>query len=304
MPKAAAAFALLLPLARCFVVPAPILSRPVHAVRASQPPALLFSVFGKPSPPPAPKPEPEDVSFGKALRRLQGSPARAAMAAVYFSALFYVFSGAAPPSPPDETVALILECVDPAAAPSVFFCIFNSLGIMPALYAAVLLPGAKNQSPLPAAPFLAAAFFAGYGATGPYLALRQPRPGPVSRSELGFVGRTVTESRVFGGAMLLSSLLLAAKLLAIDDWPAAVATYRALFDSVQLVNVSSFDLLVLSLFFFEPAREDMQRRGWYAAPGVQATPAQVLRLAAFCAVPVVGPAAYVFARPALPGEEE
>jgi hypothetical protein len=275
----------------------------LHAARTSKSPALIFSGFGKRSPPPAPKPEPEDVSFGKALRRLQGSPARAAMAAVYFSALFYLFSGAAPPSLPDETLALVKECVDPAAAPSVFFFIFNALGIMPALYAAVLLPGAKDQSPLPAAPFLAASFFAGYGATGPFLALRQPRPGPVSRSELGFVGRTVTESRVFGAAMLLSSLLLAAKLLSIPDWPAAIATFRSLFDSLQLVNVSSFDLLVLSLFFFEPAREDMQRRGWYAPPGEEPTTGQILRLAAFCAVPVLGPAAYVFARPALPEGE-
>ena len=67
-----------------------------------------------------------------------------------------------------------------------------------------------------------------------------------------------------------------------------------------VVNVSSFDLLVLSLFFFEPAREDMQRRGWWAAPGEEPSALQAGRLAAFCAVPLLGPAAYVFARPRLP----
>tara|TARA_B100000768_G_scaffold170623_1_gene177177 strand:- start:51 stop:218 length:168 start_codon:yes stop_codon:yes gene_type:complete len=53
---------------------------------------------------------------------------------------------------------------------------------------------------------------------------------------------------------------------------------------------------VLSLFFFEPAREDMRRRGWWSA---EPSPAEVARLAAFCVVPVLGPAAYVLARPAL-----
>ena len=69
-----------------------------------------------------------------------------------------------------------------------------------------------------------------------------------------------------------------------------------LFDAYGIVNVSSFDLLVLSLFFFEPAREDMRRRGWWSA---EPSPAEVARLAAFCVVPVLGPAAYVLARPAL-----
>jgi len=192
---------------------------PALTMRSGASPTLLFSAFKK-TPAPPPPPEPEEKGLGKALRRLQGSPTRATMAAVYFAALYYVFSGTAPPASPEETIRLIQECIDPTAAPSVFFVIFNSLGLMPALYAAVLLPGAKDQSPLPAAPFLAAAFFAGYGATGPYLALRAPRPAPVARSELGFVARTVTESRVFGGAMLLSALLLGSKLLAIDDWEA------------------------------------------------------------------------------------
>ena len=37
----------------------------------------------------------------------------------------------------------------------VFFFVFNSLGLIPAVNAAVLLPGAKDQKPIPAAPFVA-----------------------------------------------------------------------------------------------------------------------------------------------------
>jgi len=290
-------FAALLTLAPCvagLVLPTPMTMKPAHVSRTLQP-KLLFS------PPTRTPPEvtDEDGSFGKALRRLQASPTRAAMLATYLSALFYVGSGSAPQGSPDETLAIVMNCLDTAAEPSIFFVIFNALGVLPALYAAVLLPGAKDQRPAPPA-LIATSFFAGFGGLGPYLFLRQPRPQPISRAELGFIARTVTESKLFGVAMVLTSLGLGAKLATIPDFDAALATYWSLFDQFGIVNVSSFDLLVLSLFFFEPLREDMQRRGWYAAPGEDPSTEEIARLAAFCAVPVLGPAAYVLARPALP----
>lgn len=259
-------------------------------------PTLLFSKAVQVVPDDA-----EEGSFGKALRRVQGSPTRAAMALTYAAALYYVGSGTAPGGSPEDTIRIVTECLDTAAPPTLFFCVFNALGVVPALYAAILLPGAreKNNGPVPAAT-IATSFFAGFGGLAPYLITRRPRTEPVSRSDLGFVCRTVTESRAFGAAMLLASAALASRLFAIDDLPAALATYRELFDAYGIVNVSSFDLLVLSAFFFEPAREDMQRRGWWAAKGEQPSAAQVARLAAFCAVPVLGPAAYVAVRPALP----
>jgi len=262
-------------------------------------PSLLFSK----APPPPAMDDAEEGSFGKALRRVQGSPARAAMALTYAAALYYVGSGMAPAGSPEDTLKIVTDCLDTAAPPSLFFVVFNALGVVPALYAAVLLPGAreKNNGPVPVAT-IATSFFAGFGGLAPYLILRRPRTEPVARSELGFVCRTVTESRAFGAAMLLASLALASRLFAIDDLPAAFATYGTLFDSFGIVNVSSFDLLVLSAFFFEPCREDMQRRGWWTPKGEAPSAAQVARLAAFCAVPVLGPAAYVATRPRLPAE--
>lgn len=224
------------------------------------------------------------------------------MAATYIAALTYVFSGAAPQGAPDETLQIITECLDPASylpttSVSLFYVIFNSLGVMPALYAAVLLPGASDQAPVPPQT-IACSFAFGYGALGPYLALRRPRPDPVALSDLGFWGK-LTENKVFAVAMVLSALSLGSKLFLIEDWASAIATYSQLFDAFGLVNVSSFDLLVLQLFFFEPAREDMRRRGWWASPGENPTAEQIVRLSAFCAVPVLGPAAYVLARPSL-----
>jgi hypothetical protein len=43
-------------------------------------------------------------------------------------------------------------------------------------YAATLLPGAKDQRPLPAVPFIVASLAAGMFALSPYLALRERRP--------------------------------------------------------------------------------------------------------------------------------
>ena len=71
---------------------------------------------------------------------------------------------------------------------------------------AVLLPGAKDQRPLPAAPFVASSFFAGYGGVGPYMILREPRFGPIKRSELGFFPRVVTESKLFGAGLVAGAV--------------------------------------------------------------------------------------------------
>lgn len=67
---------------------------------------------------------------------------------------------------------------------------------------------------------------------------------------------------------------------------------------------AGLDLVVLSVFFFEPALEDMRRRGWWPSESDEApTTAEQLRLLAFCALPVIGPALYVLLRPQLPSAE-
>ena len=180
---------------------------------------------------------------------------------------------------------------EPASLNTLFFVIFNALGVLPAVNLALLLPGSRGQKPLPTAPFVGASFALGFGvravesplivqelslttmqqtaansskqseaimmhlkqseldairssldhhgaimsplqhpyfhppilpalfttdlpprprsqAVGPYLALRQPRPEPIARSQLGFFSRYVTESKV-GECSLLMHLLIA-----------------------------------------------------------------------------------------------
>merc|ERR1719353_2548933 len=127
-------------------------------------------------------------------------PARAALAAAYVG-----FAGAIATFPGDFN--------NPASMTPVFFFVFNSLGLIPAVNAAVLLPGAKDQKPIPAAPFVASSFFAGFGGVGPYMILREPRFGPIKRSELGFFPRVVTESKLFGAGLVAGAVGLYGGLL-------------------------------------------------------------------------------------------
>ena len=82
-------------------------------------------------------------------------PARAALAAAYVG-----FAGAIATFPGEfnnpADIQLIQDALnDPTSMNPVFFFVFNSLGLIPAVNAAVLLPGAKDQKPIPAAPFVA-----------------------------------------------------------------------------------------------------------------------------------------------------
>ena len=140
---------------------------------------------------------------------------------------------------------------------------------------------------------VASSFFAGFGGVGPYMILREPRFGPIKRSELGFFPRVVTESKLFGAGLVAGAVGLYGGLLT-QLSESALAGYADLFSSSKLVSVSTVDFLILSLFAFEPIKEDMSRRGWWGCYGEN----DVGRLAAFC-FPVLGPAAYVLLRPAL-----
>jgi len=233
---------------------------------------------------------------GALLRR----PVRAAIALTWLLVVAYVVElspGSFDSMSPDslDNQLIMKAFADPSALNPLFFFIFNSLGILPGVNLALLLPGAMRQ-PLPTAPFVAASFALGFGAVGPYLALRQPRPEPVRASELGFFTRNVTESRLYAGGLFLASLALTAGLFAALGDPAVMSEFATLFATSKLVHVSTIDFAILSAFAFDPIREDMSRRGWWK-PGSGGN--NVGRLLAFSMVPLLGPAAYLLARPPL-----
>jgi hypothetical protein len=163
---------------------------------------------------------------------------------------------------------------------------------MPAIYSQLLLPGSVNQKPLPAAPFVFGSIAGGFFLLGPYLAFRQYRPR-VDESALGLVGR-FSNSRINGLLTVVLTLGLGAFAMssnALSDW----SDYVHLFSTQTLVHVSSVDAVILQASLWEPLREDMQRRGWYT----DGSGSENAKLAAICAVPLLGPALYLAARPAL-----
>jgi hypothetical protein len=218
-------------------------------------------------------------------------PSRLALAAGWL-ALGSTAVFVAPQGTADFDTALITDLISApfsGATNPIFEALFNSLGVIPTVYAALLLPGAKDQPRLPALPPIVASFALGFFALGPYLILREPREGPVTRSSLGWGTRTVLESKpfaVFNAAFATFLVGYAGTNLSSEAISGFVQLWT---EQSALCCVSSCDLLVLSLGMYSAVSEDMKRRGVF-------TPSKA---AAFCLLPVVGPTLWLVTRPAL-----
>lgn len=178
-----------------------------------------------------------------------------------------------------------------------FAMIFNMLGILPFIYTSLLLPGARDQKPVPAAPFCIGSFALGFFALGPYLAVREFRPD-AAPPQAGWLRKAI-ENKIPAVLAMVGALVLVKHGFFTGGAPeldlaGRIAEYRALFETQMLPHVSSLDFLILNLFVADAMREDMMRRDWYSS-------AKVL---GFSLVPVLGPCLYLILRPALPDLEE
>jgi len=199
---------------------------------------------------------------------------------------------------------LVANPTDASVSPF-FAAIFNSLGIWPAVYAALLLPGSRNQSPVPAVPFLAGSFFLGAFALSPYLALREYRGAGRAdrRSTLDFITKNILESPLNGLLLLAGGIYLA--LFAFGNGnisgaspvaaSAAWESMQPLFRSSQLVHVTCIDFCTLWGFFGPVLLEDGRRRGRFVAW----TGDDKLLFALCWVLPVLGPAIWLTVRPQL-----
>jgi hypothetical protein len=246
------------------------------------------------------------------LYALNFSPNQTPARDMYFLAKLVPGSGA-----PDDGVAVN----------RVFAALFNAMGVMPALYAALLIPagrsgGAKRGAGegdgggggfpfpprLPAFPFVVGSFALGFFALGPYLALWTPAPAAESLPEADRDGpRDATappnpealEKNGAVGAVALRALespvtaailllgALSQAWLAATAGPAAWNEFARLFDESRLVHVTSLDFLALSSFIPFWVSLDAGSRKWSGASFA----------AALGAVPLVGPALYLALRP-------
>ena len=143
-----------------------------------------------------------------------------------------------------------------------FVAVFNSLGVLPAVYACLLLPLSKRCK-VPALPFVLSSFAAGYFALGPYLGLRQIRnlqnnadltTSGISKQISLFenVTGSLTESKLLPVALLgfTTFLVYNVVLSANGDYQhlqGLLQEFGTLFFTQRLVNVSTIDFAILSL---------------------------------------------------------
>ena len=224
------------------------------------------------------------------------SPPRLAYLALWLGLATYAFTIA--PGGSVEAAALDAEVIktmittpfDSANTISpVFTALFNALGVLPAVYASLLLPGTKLQQKVPGLPFIVSSFALGFFGIGPYLGLRNRRE-KVLDSERGR-GSIVFEFKgtsllLLGFSLYLTYFAATGVYVGTGD---RIADFLQLFSTQRLVHVSTIDFTILSLAMADPLSEDMKRRGWMgpSAPVV-------------CALPVIGPCMYLLLRPSLP----
>lgn len=177
----------------------------------------------------------------------------------------------------------------------VFISLFFALGVLPSVYACLLLPASKRQR-IWAFPFVASSFFLGFFGIGPYLGLRNKPSAdvaaPWTRANAD-IGSGVLEFKGTPLFLLLSACYLVYYACygeyAADRWQG----FAELFDTQPLARISTIDFTILSLAMFDPLEEDMRRRR-YSGPDAKL----------FCSLPVIGPLVYLLLRPPVTAGED
>lgn len=192
-------------------------------------------------------------------------------------------------SPPDQpdTLDLIQKVAlgQFAGVNPLIVALFNLMGILPMLYACVLLADGRGQK-LPASPFVALTFGLGAFALLPYLAFRQPNPVfPGARDRL----LRFLDSRWLAIGLTLMTIGLLAYGLSQGDW----ADFAQQWQTSRFIHVMSLDFCLLTLLFPAIVPDDMARRQFF----------QPRLLWLVNVVPLLGPLAYLILRPPLPDPE-
>ncbi len=205
-------------------------------------------------------------------------------------------------APPDRanTLQLIIDLstgkwqgINPAIV-----ALFNLMGILPAIYACLMLIDGKTQK-LPAGLFCAASFGVGAFAILPYLALRVPNSSPNSDScskrlfqrQLGSgIARRgiikVVDSRWLGIALTIGTIVLLSYGIGRGDF----IDFSQQWQTNRFIHVMSLDFCLLSLLLPVLIKDDIDRRNF--------TNPQLVRIISL--IPLFGGLYYLCIRPQLP----
>jgi hypothetical protein len=208
-------------------------------------------------------------------------------AKILFWLLWLGFSGyaflLAPPDRPD-TLQLIIDLSTGkwAGINPLIIALFNLMGILPLVYAALILIDGKTQR-IPAGLFSAVSFGVGAFAILPYLALREPNSRPIG-DRSGIV--KLVDSRWLGILLSIGTLVLLAYGIDRGDWVDFGQQWR----TSRFIHVMSLDFCLLSLLLPVLISDDIQRRRF--------TNPAAIRLLSL--IPLFGGLIYLCVRPSLP----
>lgn len=193
-------------------------------------------------------------------------------------------------SPPDDpqTIDLIInlstgqwEGINPY-----IICLFNIMGILPLIYASLLIIDGRGQK-IMASPFVIGSFFLGAFALLPYLALR--------KSGTEFTGEKtsiikILDSRFLALSTTIACLALITIAIVKGDWQDFVIQWQ----SSKFINVMTLDFCCLSLLFPTIVDDDLNKR--------DVTNPQIFRMLSF--IPLIGTLIYISCRPSLKIESD
>ena len=192
----------------------------------------------------------------------------------------------APPDRPD-TFQLIIDLSTGkwAGINPLVIALFNLMGILPMVYAALILIDGKTQR-IPAGLFSAASFGVGAFAILPYLALREPNSSAIGdrlRQRSGMI--KLVDSRWFGVLLSIATLGLFAYGIGRGDW----VDFWQQWHTSRFIHVMSLDFCLLILLLPVLISDDIQRRRF--------TNPSAIRLLSF--IPLFGGLLYLCIRPSL-----
>lgn len=200
------------------------------------------------------------------------TPQRLFFAAVWLALVSYAFLGA--PAGESEVLAPLMQAQFRDLSP-LLVAVFNSMGLLPLVYACFLLPDAHVRS-RPAWPFVVAMMALGAFALLPYLIWRSPES---TRERQPNWGLAFWESRWLAIALTLALATVIGRGVVAADW----AEYLALWQRDRFVHVMTLDFVLLIALLPVVALNDMRQR-------VRQWPKVVLGM------PLVGSLAYLCGR--------
>ncbi len=196
-------------------------------------------------------------------------------------------------APPDraDTLQLIIDLstgkwqgINPAIV-----ALFNLMGILPAIYACLMLIDGKTQK-LPAGLFCGASFAVGAFAILPYLALRVPNSSPPDRQPASAIERRgiikLVDSQWLGIALTIATIILFTYGIGQGDWQ----NFSQQWQTNRFIHVMSLDFCLLSLLLPVLITDDIKRRN-FRNP-------QLVKIISL--IPLFGALYYLCIRPCLP----